>query len=294
MKRIFLCLAVVGLSLIGARAQSISGGFKAGLNFSRFIGDQLDDGMNGNSVESYDNSTGFHVGAIINFKLTDYFGFRTELLYSQKGTSYTFDGPSYLRLYNSTTTNSIILDANRRASFNINNSYVDIPVMAYVKLGPLELSGGVNAGLLLGSRGSGEISFSGLQTPLGQDLDNVIIAVDANYFQDEYQISDFIDPGSLQILNTTYVVPTTVGAYYDANDSDENLFNRLDLGLNAQVALFLNKGLFVSLRANYGLSDVTNQKQDVDFRDLEVNGRVKLRDDFDQNFSLQASVGFSF
>lgn len=294
MKRIFLCLALTGLSLVAVDAQSISGGFKAGLNFSRFTGDMLDDGNGNGNVESFDNSTGFHVGAIVNFKLTDYFGFRTEFLYSQKGTSYTFDGPSYLRLYNNSATNSVVLDANRRASYNINNSYVDIPVMTYVKLGPVELSAGVSAGLLLGSRGSGEIAFSGIETPLGQGVDNIIIAVDANYLRDEYQISDFVDPGSLQVLRTTYVVPTTVGAYYDANNSDENLFNRLDLGLNGQVALFVNKGLFVSARVNYGLSDVTNQQQDVDYRDLEANGQVKLRDDFDQNLSIQTSVGFSF
>jgi hypothetical protein len=42
------------------------------------------------------------------------------------------------------------------------------------------------------------------------------------------------------------------------------------------------------------MSDVTNEQQDVDYRDLEANGQVKLRDDFDQNLSIQTSIGFSF
>lgn len=274
-------------------AQSISGGFKTGLNFSKFEGDQITD-ANGNSLETFDNSTGFHIGAIVNFNLTDYFGFRTELLYSQKGTSYTFDGPSYLRLYNENLSQNVILDGNRRYSVNVNNSYVDIPVMAYIRVGRFEISGGVNAAILLGSRGSGELAFRNVTTPLGQNKEDIIIAVDANYSKDNFQVQDFLDPGSILVQNVPYIVPKTIGAYFDANDSSENLFNRVDLGLNAQFALFLNKGLFLSFRMNYGLTDVTNQSQDIDFQSLDQSNQVQLRDDFDQNISLQASVGFSF
>jgi len=285
------CFCLSGTYTISA--QSISGGFKTGLNFSRFDGEQIND-ANGNSLESFDNSTGFHIGAIVNFNLTDYFGFRTELLYSQKGTSYIYDGPSYLRLYNENLSQNVVLDGNRRYSVNINNSYVDIPVMAYFRVGRIEVSAGVNAAVLLGSRASGELAFRDVKTPLGQNLDDIIISIDANYFQDEYQVQDFLDPGSLLIQNGAYVVPKTIGAYYDANDSDENLFNRLDLGLNAQLAFYLNKGLFLGLRMNYGLTDVTNESQDVDYQALNQSGQVELRDDFDQNISFQVSIGFSF
>jgi len=39
--------------------------------------------------------------------------------------------------------------------------------------------------------------------------------------------------------------------------------------------------------------DVTNEEQDIDYRNLN-NGQVITRNDFDRNFSLQASLGFSF
>ena len=54
------------------------------------------------------------------------------------------------------------------------------------------------------------------------------------------------------------------------------------------------QGLFLGFRLNYGLSDVTNQSQDVDYQQLEDSARVILRDDFDRNVSIQTSIGFSF
>lgn len=273
-------------------AQEFSGGFKTGLNFNQFDGPILKDG-NGNELESFSGSTGFHVGAIFNLKLTDYFGFRSELLYSQKGTNYTYSGPSYTRLYTSNGDRNIVLNANRNTTISITNSHIDIPIMAYLRLGRFEISGGVNAAVMLGSRATGEVAFENVETAVGQNLDDITITYDANYFQDEYQISDFANPDNLTIVSTSYVVPTTIGAYYDANNSDEKLFNRFDFGLNAQVGYYLNQGLFVSARVNYGLTDVTNQEQDVDHSSLD-NGQLRLSDDFDRNLSLQASIGFSF
>ena len=270
----------------------ISGGFKTGLNFSKLDGPALED-ASGNALESFGYTTGFHVGAIVNFRLTDIFGLRSELLYSQKGTNYTYTGASYLRLYNQVADRNIVLSGERNTIISITNSHVDIPLMAYARLGRFELSGGVNAAVLLGSVASGEVALRNVRTAVGQQLDDIVIAYDANYFQDAYQINDFSDPKSVSIVGTSYVIPSTIGAYYDANDQQDKLYSRLDVGLNAQLAFYLNQGLFLGTRLNYGLTDITNEAQDIDHRSLN-NGQVVTSNDFDRNFSIQASLGFSF
>jgi hypothetical protein len=283
------CFCLLSLSL---GAQSISGGFKTGLNFSKFDGPVAQD-ANGDDLESYSYATGFHVGAIVNFKLTENFGFRTELLYSQKGTDYEFNGPSYLRLYSGNASRNVVLSGTRNTTINITTSHIDIPVLAFVRLGRVELAAGVNAAVMINSRGTGEVALRDVRTPLGQPKDDIIISVDANYYQDEFQISDFSNPKTVTVLNIDYLAPSVIGAYYDASDSNDGAFQRLDLGLNAQLGFYLNQGLLLSFRANYGLTDVTNQIQDIDYRNLE-NSQVVTRDDFDRNISLQASIGFSF
>ena len=290
--RITLLFALSLSFSYGILAQEVSGGFKTGLNFSRFESDIAQDAM-GNDLESYDFATGFHVGAIVNVKFTDYFGLRGELLYSQKGTDYNFNGPSYFRLYNEDGSDNVTANGNRSTTVNITNSYIDIPIMAYIRFGRIELAGGVSAGLLLRSTASGEIVMSDLTTTLGRPLEDLIISVDANYFQDEYQITDLVDPTFITIFNSNFLAPSTIGGYYDANDTSDNLFRRIDLGLNAQVGFYLNQGLFLSVRMNYGLSDLTIQNQDIDYSALDGNN-VILRDDNDRNLSIQTSIGFSF
>lgn len=284
-----ICFCLLSLHL---SAQTISGGFKTGLNFSRFDGPLIQD-ANGNDLESFSYATGFHVGAIVNFKFTDYFGVRTELLYSQKGTDYDYNGDSYLRVYDDNASQNVVLNGNRATTINITTSHIDIPILAYFRLGRIELAGGVNAAVMINSTGTGEIALRNVSTPLGQPKEDIIISVDANYNQDNYQITELIDPTTITVLNVDYLAPSLVGAYYDASDSSESAFKRLDFGLNAQVGFYLNQGLLLSFRANYGLSDVTNQIQDIDPRTLEA-GQVVTRDDFDRNISLQASIGFSF
>ena len=273
-------LRTIGLCLIlmlplSLAAQEIGFGFKTGLNFSRFDGPIAMD-ANENELESFKYTTGFHVGALVNFRLTDYFGFRTELLYSQKGTDYTYSGDSYLRLYNDAGDRNIVLSTNRNTIISVTNSHVDIPIMAYLRLGRFEIAGGANAAVLLGSVATGEVAHRNARTAVGQGIEDIVITYDANYFQDIYQISDFSDARTLNIVGTSYVVPEVIGGYYDTNNSDENLYRRFDLGLNAQVAFYLNQGLFLSTRLNYGLMDVTNEEQDIDFRNLN-NGQVITR-----------------
>lgn len=286
MRYIFLGL-ITTLALGATFAQGeFSGGFKAGLNFNNIDGPVE---MN----EAYNSNTGFHIGASFVYSVTDLFGLKAELMYSQKGTQYSYDGPSYFTFYTTNTATPIFATGNRRTDISVSNSYLDFPVLLYYKIGRLELEAGANVGILIGSSGSGGITFSGT-TQAGTPVAEFTTGVDYGYYSDEQGV-DAIKGSKTITLNTLQAFqPESIDAYYEAADNDEKKFNTLDFGLNAGLAFFLNQGLYVGVRANYGLTDITNESQDISPVGLAAGNRYQTRDDVDRNISIQASVGFRF
>ena len=294
MRNLFFFFALSLFALSNMNAQELSYGFKAGLNFSTFQGD-LEVDENGLTPESYDYSSGFHIGIMFNKKLTDLFGLRAEILYSQKGSRYRFEGESYQPIHTAQNTR-IFTTGNKEVTLNISNSYIDVPISAFGKVLPwLELQGGISIGGLVSSTGSGEMRYDG-RSSVGVPIDEFVISLDHRYFADKGGIENRDDdPIILNINGDPVEVPKTFGAYYDfEQDEDVNLFNRLDFGLQAGVSIFLNQGLFLGLRANYGLSDITNNDVDRSLINLGDNNEFIFSDDVDRNLSLQASIGFSF
>ncbi len=274
--------------------QELSYGFKAGLNFSSILGDS-EIGETDEMPETYDFSSGFHIGIIFNNKITDLFGIRAELLYSQKGSRYRFNGTSYQALH-TITGERIFTTGTKDLSLNITNAYLDFPISAYGKVLPwLEIQGGFNVGALVSSSGSGEIRYDGV-SPLGIEIDDFVLSLDHKYFADKGGFEELGNEPIIRNFDGTQVdIPKSIGAYYEyAQDEEVKLFNRLDFGLQAGVSIFLNQGLFLGLRANYGFADVTNNDYDRSLINLGDNNEFINRDDVDRNFSFQASIGFSF
>ena len=264
-----------------------SGGFKAGLNFSNFDG-PVEEG------EVLDFNTGFHIGATFAYSVTDLFGFKAELMYSQKGSQTSYEGPSYFTFYREGTTVPIFATGNRRSDISVANSYIDIPVLVYYKVGKLELEAGINAAVLVGSSGSGGITFSGT-TIAGSPVQEFTTSVDYAYYSDERAAAAILGAEPITLNTLPALLPTTINAYYEAADNDSNKYRTLDFGINAGLAFFLNKGLYLGVRANYGLTDVTNTDQDLSLAKLGPgNVTYETREDEDRNISIQASVGFRF
>lgn len=285
-----ISLAILPLSQNVFAQGEFSGGFKAGLNFSNF------EGPLENENESFSSNTGFHIGATFMYSFTDIVGLKAELMYSQKGTQYSYDGDSYFTFYTSGSSSSgvpIYTVGNRRMDISVSNTYLDIPLMVYARVGKFELEAGVNAALLISSRGSGNIIYSGTSLA-GTPIEEFEAGLDFGYYS-KVQGPAAIIAGELVTINTLSAqLPTTINAYYEAADNDEKKYNTLDFGLNAGVAFFVNKGLYIGVRANYGLSDITNESQDLALESLGQGNTYQTRDDKDQNISLQASVGFRF
>ena len=281
MQKILILCASLTLLALPLTAQEFSGGFKAGLNFSNFNGETLPN-------ETYSWNTGFHIAATFFYSITDLFGLKGELMYSQKGVKYNYEGPSYFAFYNNNGARQI-LTGTRRTDISIANSYMDIPVLAYFRLGRVELEAGINGSFLIGSRGSGGITFE------GSGVERFTTSAEFGFLTDD-TATPTLDPSGKFVLiqGAQYIQPERIGAYYESADDKARRFNRFDVGLNAGASFFLNSGLYVGIRANYGLLDVTNAKQDIDPTVEGPNETFVTRDDEDKNISLQASVGFRF
>lgn len=279
--------------LTSVSAQELTFGFKAGLNFSRISTEDLEQ-ASGEDLESFGQNSGFHLGVAVSTKLNDYFGLRGEFLFSQKGGRYEYEGESYSRLLSFTGEERLIRSGFREMNLNISNAYIDIPLMAYVKpVSWLELAAGVNVGVLISSTGAGELVFRE-ESQSDEDAFRGI-SLDYRFFGDD--VGEFVDDGNteIRVINgTSFEIPKTLQTYFDYPEGAETgLFNRLDFGIHASANVFINRSLFVGVRFNYGLTDITDEEVDRSLMSTDGNDFI-FRDDFDRNISLQASIGFSF
>ena len=288
MRQKVILLIVCSFSLMASHAQEFSAGFRAGLNFSTFNAPS-ETNADGGELESYSLGSGFHVGGMANIRFTDQFSLRGELLYSQKGTDYNYAGQSFW-IFPTVDGDRLIATGDRSTILSITNSYIDIPIMAVGRFGRIEISGGFTTGFLVSSRGSGELTFSGT-TDNGSIVNPFIIPLDFNYFQDREDVGE---TELREIAGKTVEIPKTLGAYYEELENSERLFQTLDLGLIGGVAFFINQGLFLGMRVNYGLADITKTNRDFSRLSLDEDNNYIPLNDTDRNLVLQASVGFSF
>ncbi len=77
MKKLFLvAIAVIGFS-VSSHAQDIKFGFKGGVNFSKYTGND--------SLKDLDGRTGYHIGAVAQVSLLETIALQPEILYSAQG-----------------------------------------------------------------------------------------------------------------------------------------------------------------------------------------------------------------
>lgn len=270
-------------------AQEFSGGFRAGLNFITIDGPSE---MNGTeSLESYNNTTGFHVGATFALAFTDLVGVKADLMYSQKGYETVFEGPSYFYLYaNEDDVAGRLVTGNRNSQVDVVNSYIDIPVTAYYRIGPVEIEGGFSAGLLVNSRASGGIEYN--NTRFGADLP-IVFNVEGNFNRDDAGGAGVVATSTTP-LPSGATRPSVISAYYNS-DRDDRLYRRLDFGVIAGISYYLNSGLFIGVRYQHGLTDITNGENDLRTRfEAGTTERQFNTEDEDRYRTVQASVGFRF
>jgi len=131
MKKLLLSLSLALLSFGAAQAQS-GLGIRGGANFSNLSGDLKDE-------SKFENKVGFHAGLTYNIPIvSDFFSIQPELLYSNKGFKYE-DTEFQLPIGGGTF----------RREGNMNYNYLELPVLARIKAGPIYFEAGPQASYLL-------------------------------------------------------------------------------------------------------------------------------------------------
>lgn len=277
---------------LGTAAQAqLRYGFKTGLNFSSMSGPSETD-MAGGDLESWKSITGFHIGLSLGYKINDFFGVRGEFLYTKKGAKYTFDGESY-RIFRYSG-GSTLSTGNSRYLINVTNAYLDFPVVAYGRWKDFELSAGAYVGVMVQSIGEGSLQYTnGKTVPLQNSISDLEFNLDYNFRKDEPGRGESGRTVLAKVDAQNLELPQTLGAYYDYTEDRGNLYNSVDYGLIAGLSYYMSSSLFIGVRLQYGLADVTNNDADLS-RARTDNGNLLYRDDKDHNIVTQLSIGFSF
>jgi len=129
MKKLFFAVTIILASISVAEAQT-GFGIRGGGNFSNLSGDLQNESR-------YENKVGFHAGVFLNFPVVgEFFSIQPELIYSQKGFENSEEEFSFL-------------GQNYKRTGKVNYNYLDLPVLAKIKAGPIYFEGGPQASYLL-------------------------------------------------------------------------------------------------------------------------------------------------
>lgn len=289
MKRIvfiFTCLFL--FSAANVFGQNYNLGIRAGLNYSKFIGPS-EEGMQ----EGFSLNNGLHFGVTFNYHLTDNAGIRTELMYSQIGSKDSIVGDSYYVF--PVNGERVIKEGHARRTFDINNGYISIPLMAYYyPRKDLEIYGGIQASFLVNPTAGGLLEFDDGDTSQNL-LYSFIQSMDHNYYSDKIgEGKTFGTPIGVLIDDTDVNIFNVAGAYHEWEEKNGSTYKVFDFGLTGGFSYYINRSFFFGFRAEYGLLDITNNKMDRSYASTNSDGSFKLRTDYDHNFSLQFSLGFRF
>jgi len=280
-------LLIALFTLISAstvKAQGLNFGIRAGLNYGTFLGNETPE-------EDYNLASGFHFGINVGYEINDLFFLRGEILYTQQGTGYDYNGDGYY-IFNVPTDNRFVIQDSTNLSLEISNAYVSFPLTAHVSaLEKWEFHAGGYVSFLVSPIGAGTWRFGSRENP------DHLFEQGLNYSyrgDGPGEINNFANEILLIADGQNASVPSLVGAYYLFQEDRGSLINRIDYGLTGGVSYFLNRGLYVGLKGWYGLKDVTNNNVDYSYRRLNPDGSFIFSDDFDRNLNIDISLGFKF
>lgn len=274
----FLCFAAT------ISAQSF--GIRAGLNYTKFSG-PLEQGVK----EKFTLANGFHFGVNYAYKVADVFSVKGELLYTQIGSKYTFDGDSYYKI--PFGTGFSFEKGKSTIEMKVSNAYICIPVtFQWQATKKIEIFAGAYASILIGPKGSGTIYF--------EQSDSLFFkqSLIHNYSKDVAGglASSTIGP-SVWVDGKVVTLGRDAGAYYNylSTEKEGNLYNRFDYGITGGFNYFINKGFYVGLRYDFGLTDVTNDKVDFLRTKFDEENNLDIKSNhFDRNVGFEVSFGFRF
>lgn len=294
------------IMLLPLSAQDYDIGIRAGLNFSQFMGPS-ETGVN----ENYTVSSGFHFGVNFQWNFNSVFGVKSEVLYSQIGTGYQYNDQGFyiFDFANTTTFERFVVRDQSNLDLEISNAHISFPITGHIKISEkLEVFGGGYFSVLVSPVGIGEWTFgvpgenaedytfrqtldyqygSDWAGPLGINQRGGVILLTAN----DQDVNLARSPGAYFLLPANLAGTST-----DSNSLEPAIkkFKGIDYGVIGGISYYINRGLYLSARLEYGLSDITNTEADFSLKNVSDDGTLIFNDDFDRNINLGISLGFRF
>ncbi|MFN8338246.1 MAG: outer membrane beta-barrel protein [Saprospiraceae bacterium] len=285
MNKYLIVLLMVLISWSGINGQSF--GIRAGLNYTKFSG-PVEQGVN----ERFSLTNGFHFGVNYAYKFADIFSVKGELLYTQIGSKYNFDGDSYYKV--PIGTGFYYEKGFTSINLKVSNAYVSLPITFQWELSKkLEVFAGGYVSYLVGPRGNGTLYFTQYTETIG-----IKQSLIHNYYSD---VAGGIATSTLgpwlEVGGKTVQLYRDAGAYYNllASEKEADLYKSMDYGLLGGFNYFINKGFYVGLRYEYGLRDVTDNRVDFIKKSFDEDNNVGIKaEHFDRNVGFEVSFGFRF
>ena len=301
---LFTCLLILTLPS-KMQGQDFNVGIRAGLAQSKFIG-TLEEGI----TEDFGLSGGFHFGINFQWNFNEFLGWRTELLYTQLGSSYEMNAENGAYIFNDFDRDiqNLVFRDESRVTFRHSNAYVNIPQTIHLSVGDkFEVFGGAYLGFLISPVATGQFEFA----PNGDDLTEhrFTQGLNFNYHSDPNVFLSSTCPAIsangdcilIRVQGQDVDIPRVMDSdgFWNAGGTifDEEVpgkFKSIDGGLIVGASYYLNRGLYLMGRVEYGLRDITRNEADYSFANVNDDATLIYRDDFDRNVSFQFSLGFRF
>ena len=299
----FLVFTFFTLQLV---AQDFNIGVRAGLNYSKFQGPS-EEGVN----ESFNISSGFHFGINFQWNFSSFFGVRGEVLYSQIGSGYTYDDEGFyiFDFVNTSATERFVVRDRSNLQLDISNAHIMFPITGHITLSDkFEIYGGAYFSTLVSPVGIGEWTFgrpgenapdhtfrqtldyrynSDWAGPLGVNNRGGLILIIVN----EQDVDLARLPGAYFLLE-----PNENGSFadFDSLRPETRRFKGIDYGFIGGLSYYINRGLYIGARLEYGMQDITNTEVDYSIKNVQDDGSLIFNDDFDRNVNIAISMGFRF
>jgi hypothetical protein len=152
----YLTLTAIGILLLAGANAQVRFGIRAGANFSKWVGDDLqviEDLLEktGGYVTTK-GKTGFHAGAYVHIPISEHFSFEPGLLYSKKG--YSIKGDVQVEALKLLALN---------AGLQVQSHYIDLPLHVVAKVaGGLNIYGGPQVSFLTRSTLNAKLGILGI------------------------------------------------------------------------------------------------------------------------------------
>jgi hypothetical protein len=294
MKHILVFLLTMCLATTQTVAQEGFGfGMQIGLNYSTIRG--TSEAITGSTAkpETFNYNSGLQGGLLVRYGITDLIGLRLEANFAQRGMKYTYGGIG-IQPFREDNGVAILTTGTLKYNLNLTNSYIELPLTVYARLGDhWEVHGGGYFAYLVKSAADGALTLQGAKTLLGTSVPDYSGTIDYNYLSAADDKAD-VSNNKLLFSEGSYVVksPASLGAYYGRGTANGYLWNRVDFGLVAGLSYRMRSGLTAVARFNYGMSDVTNNAVHAIQSSLGADKKFVLRNTDDKNMGVQISFIF--